>query len=106
MLAKNVKWVHPFRHPDVLSLPERELSHVTTLLTHKVHQTDASLVKITAFCDDRLGLLAGSSLSVARYLMATRQWLVDMNQSIEPREKLVLLSTPLFKPNLKMGDVG
>lgn len=105
-LAKNVKWLHPFFCADALSLSEREISHIQTLLTHKVHQTDASLGEIAADCDDRMGLLPGSSLSVARHLLATRQWLVDMNQPIEPRKKLVLLSQALEEPPPQIGEVG
>jgi hypothetical protein len=47
-LTKNVKWLHPFFCADALSLSEREISHIQTLLTHKVHQTDASFVEIAA----------------------------------------------------------
>lgn len=101
-----MKWLHPFFCADALSLSEREISHIQTLLTHKVHQTDASLVEIAADCDDRMGLLPGSSLSVARHLLATRQWLVDMNQPIEPRKKLVLLSQALEEPTPQIGEVG
>jgi hypothetical protein len=105
-LATNVKWLHPFFHSQVLALPEYKLRGCTTLLTQKVTLTDASLVKIAAECDEQLSLLPGSSLAVARHLMATHQWLVDMNQPIEPREKLILLSAELAQSNLLRGEVG
>jgi len=59
-----------------------------------------------ADCDDRLGLQAGDSLSVARYLLANRSWLVDMNQLIKPTEVLMLLTNPLVVPDEHMGEVG
>lgn len=105
-LAKNIKWLHPFRHSQALPLSEHEIRHISTLLTQKVLQENASLSFIAAKVDEQINLLPGTSLSVARHLLATQQWRVDMNQPIEPKEKLVLLEAPLLEPNQQMGDVG
>lgn len=91
VLAENVKWLHPFKQRQALSVSNSEVHRITTVLTQGVTTIDASLAEIAGECDDRLGLLPGSSLSVARYLLANRQWLVDMNQPIQPREKLMLV---------------
>lgn len=96
VLAANIKWLHPFFHSQFLNLPEDKLHTVKTLLTQLVQLTDTNLAQIAAQSDEQLHLPPGSSLSVARHLIATRQWLVDMNQPIEPREKLTLIATSLL----------
>ncbi|HBL11744.1 MAG TPA: hypothetical protein DD379_10090, partial [Cyanobacteria bacterium UBA11162] len=75
-----------------LNLPQEKLPAVKTLLTQLVQFKDTNLTQIATDCDEQLHLPPGSSLSVARHLIATRQWLVDMNQPIEPREKLTLIA--------------
>lgn len=100
VLAKNVAWLHPRFHASDLSLSEREIHQIKTVLTEQVLHSDDSLAKITALCDAQFGLSRGSSLSVARHLLVTRQWLVDMNQPLHPSRKLVLLGlTP------EQGDI-
>lgn len=92
VLAANIKWLHPFFDSQFLNLPQEKLPLVKTLLTQLVQFTDTNLAQIATDCDEQLHLPPGSSLSVARHLIATRQWLVDMNQPIEPREKLTLIA--------------
>jgi TnsA endonuclease N terminal/TnsA endonuclease C terminal len=91
VLAKNVAWLHPRFHSHCLSVTESEIQLVKTVLTSWVLSSDDSLAKITALCDAQFGLHRGTSLSIARHLLATRQWLVDMNQPLHPSRKLVLL---------------
>lgn len=91
VLAKNVAWLHPRFHSRNLSLLESEIHPIKTALTSWVLSSDDSLAKITAKCDAQFGLRRGTSLSIARHLLATRQWLVDMNQPLSPSRKLVLL---------------
>jgi hypothetical protein len=47
-----------------------------------------SLVAIAAECDDRLGLMPGASLCVARYLIGAGAWPVELIVEIDPRKPL------------------
>ena len=106
-LAKNVEWLHPFFQVENLSsLANRELARITTVLTLEISKDDTPLADIAADCDDRLGLEPGTSLSVSRYLIANRQWSVDMNRLIEPSKPLVLLNTRLVEPYQAIGGAG
>ena len=106
-LAKNVEWLHPFFQVENLSsLANRELARITTVLTREISKDDTPLADIAADCDDRLGLEPGTSLSVSRYLIANRQWSVDMNRLIEPSKPLVLLNTRLVEPYQAIGGAG
>ncbi|MFP5274897.1 TnsA endonuclease C-terminal domain-containing protein [Coleofasciculus sp.] len=96
VLVKNIAWLHPRFHTSSLSLSEPEIDQIKNLLTHQVLQSNNSLAKIASSGDAYFNLRPGSSLSVARHLLATRQWLVDMNQPIHPSRKLVLKGTQLI----------
>lgn len=104
--ADNVAWIHPFRYPSTLSRREIEIEQVSLVLTKQVMQTDTPLAAITADCDNQLGLPPGTSLCVARHLLASRHWIVNMYQAIQPREKLVLLKVSPQVSELQMGEVG
>jgi len=43
-------------------------------------------------CDDKLGLEAGTSLTVARHLIASRRWKVELNVVIDPAFPLKILN--------------
>jgi hypothetical protein len=104
--ADNVAWIHPFRYPSSLSLKEIEIEQISYVLTKQVMQTDTPLAAITTDCDNQLGLPPGTSLCVARHLLASRHWIVDMNRAIQPREKLLLLKVSPQVSELQMGEVG
>lgn len=92
--AKNVEWLHPyFSAESLLPHTETEIRQIAPFLTQMVLQHDISLSKISAICDERLGLSLGTSLSIARYLIANREWRVDMRTRINPGEKLVFLTS-------------
>lgn len=105
VLVENVKWLHNFFYVSDLSpLKEDDIRQITAVLTLQVIQEKASLRDIAAECDSQLGLERGSSLCVARHLIANRQWLIDINQPIEPNLKLTLLSPPFLENHeLKRG---
>ncbi len=100
VLVENVKWLHNFFYViDLSPLTEDDIRQITAVLTLGVDQGKGALRDIAAECDSRLGLEIGSSLCVARHLIANRQWLIDMNQLIRPQEKLMLLTPPLLNLN-------
>lgn len=109
VLAENVKWLHNLFYAEELSpLSERDIRQITIVLTKGVIRGEASLRDIAAECDERLGLEPGNSLTVARHLIARRQWLIDMNHplSTQFRKKLMLLATPSLEPDKQMRNVG
>lgn len=94
VLAKNIDWISKRFDEDKLTLSEREILEAKKLLIQWIAQRDEPLTEITADCDDKLGLEPGDSLSVVRHMLARRELLIDLNQPINPRKKLVLLKAP------------
>ncbi|MGF1535391.1 MAG: TnsA endonuclease C-terminal domain-containing protein [Elainellaceae cyanobacterium] len=104
VLAENVKWLHPYRFiSDLAPLTEYEVQRINNFLTPLVLANETSLTEVTAICDDRLGLTPGTSLAVARYLIANRQWRVNMNQPIQPKSPLVLLDAVIEETRQTIG---
>lgn len=96
ILIKNLKWFYKFRTSKSLyPLLEDMIYRISNVLTEMVLQSSSPLCDIALECDDRLGLEAGRSLKVARHLVATRQWEVDIFRLINPVEKLSLISVAL-----------
>lgn len=102
IVAGNVDWVHKFRSTSSLQpLSERLIQLIALTLTEMVSRSDQPLNEIALECDDRLGLELGTSLSVARHLIASKQWLVDITQPIHPCMKLGLLGASLATVELR-----
>lgn len=98
--ATNIKWVHPYK--DVQALMPITLGTVVDveyLLAPKVVIANAPLRDLASKSDEDLGLIAGSSLAVIRYLIATRTWLINMDQPIQTGKQLLLSSPPVIKRN-------
>ena len=94
VLAKNVAYLHS-RH-DLASqftqIDASTISLVSQVLAARVLGSDIPLNCHTRECDDLLGLVAGTSLAVARHLLAVRRWEMDMEQPIHPARPLRLLA--------------
>lgn len=104
VLLENIKWIHKFK--DLLALyplTAEQIWRIGTVLTEMVEKSTLALCDISMQCDDRLGLDIGRSLTVARHLIATRQWLVDMRQQIHPSMRVKLLGSMLVKPRHNEG---
>jgi hypothetical protein len=97
ILADNIKWALKFYSTSELHpLAEQSIVQIAIALTEMVTQSNAPLCEVALNCDERLGLDSGRCLTVARHLIATRQWLVDMTtKPIHPAEKLELLRVAL-----------
>lgn len=105
VLVENVKWVHKFKDISALyPLTIETVRRVATALTQMLGESSNSLSNIAMDCDDRLGLDMGRSLTVARHLIATRQWIVAMYQQIHPSKTLNLLGAALVKPEHGEGE--
>lgn len=95
ILAKNVEWLHEYRELAYFtSLSQGDVRQISVVLTERVTIQNAPLSHITLECDDMLGLDVGTSLSIARHLLAIRVWQVDMMKPLNPRERLVLITRP------------
>ncbi|BAQ60815.1 Tn7-like transposition protein A [Geminocystis sp. NIES-3708] len=93
-LVKNLSWLHPYHDLENLyPLSENDIQKIKQTLESSMSINNIPLNYLTSECDDRLCLSAGTSLSVVRYLMANRMWIVSMNECIEPNQPLELIST-------------
>jgi len=72
------------------------LTDTAQVLTEMMHEeTSTSLANVAKSCDHRLGVKRGSSLAVAYYLIATRQWSIDIRQPLEPAKPLHISNVAL-----------
>jgi uncharacterized membrane protein YgaE (UPF0421/DUF939 family) len=105
VLVKNIDYLYShYEISDRLSLPQSEIYDIAEKLTSFITQNSLSLKDATRLCDEKLGLQRGDSLTVARHLLATRQWRVDMSIPIEPGKQLILTDVSLQKPSLEVRD--
>ncbi len=89
-LVKNLEWLYPYRFTNVLSpLTDSEIHRVRRGLEQELLRCEPLSATANAV-DDRLGLEPGTSLSVTRYLLATRSWRVNLLEPIHLVEPLIL----------------
>ena len=95
-LIRNLLWSYKFRHADSLyPLSPDDVRAASKALTGTVLTDDSSLCDSALLCDQLLGLEKGTCLHLARHLIASRQWRVDMFSLITPTERLNLLGVAL-----------
>ena len=105
VLVKNIEYLYShYEIADRVSLSQDEIYGIAETLTSLITQNSISLKDATRLCDEKLGLQRGDSLTIARHLLATRQWLVDMNIPIEPGNQMALLAVSLEKPTVEVRD--
>lgn len=93
--AKNTAQLHGYLTlADRLSLKEEELMPIVEHLSQLVKVNGCPLRVVTAECDSQLGLVPGTSLTLAYHLLATKRWTVDMNVALNPNHPLTLLALP------------
>ncbi len=74
---------------------ERLIDTSQVLTSMMREEPTASLAGIAKLCDLRLGVKRGSSLKVAYYLIATRQWRIDISQPLDAAKPLHILDVAL-----------
>jgi len=102
-IVENIKFVHKFFDPQSLyPLSEQEIHRASQFLTERVIESDFALKVIASDCDSYFFFNEGTSLSIAKHLVATRKWLIDMNFSIKTqfREQLLFIATPSFESSI------
>ncbi|HLW00387.1 MAG TPA: TnsA endonuclease N-terminal domain-containing protein [Ktedonobacterales bacterium] len=94
VIADNVELLHSYLFvSDRFALTDAEVAAITSLLTREVSQGQRPLRHIATDCDKALGFEPGTSLAFAYHLLASRQWIIDMNSPLNPGKKLSLLTT-------------
>jgi hypothetical protein len=101
-LARNIEWVHQYQIlENFCALSQSAAVKTIAVLTKAVRFNDQPLRHITKDTDARLNLEPGTSLSLVRYLIATRRWLVNMDEPIQLGKRLVLLSKSTLPANTR-----
>lgn len=92
ILVRNLLWAYKFRHINTLyPLSQKEVRATSEVLTNALLAKDIPLCDTALFCDKLLGLPNGTCLRLARHLIASRQWIVDLSSvAILPTERLKL----------------
>ncbi len=95
-LAANVRQIHQSRDaPTFGNLSQETLFVISELLTSKVQQPHTSLARAALAVDENLGVEVGQSLAIAKYLIASRQWQINMMQPFEPTRPIELIGVEL-----------
>jgi hypothetical protein len=104
-LVGSLRWVHKFLPVSSLEpLTEDDVRRIAIPLTRLLASTtDKCLGNIAQACDKQLGLESGQSLAVARHLIASRQWCVDMTKTIHPLERIELIDNSVIDLKSKKG---
>lgn len=95
-LVKNLLRTYKFRAISSLyPLHLEEIRIISKALTERVISQNAPLCELALFCDRFFDLRNGTCLNIARHLIATGQWCVDLRSPITPTERLNLLHVAL-----------
>jgi TnsA endonuclease N terminal/TnsA endonuclease C terminal len=93
--VRNMLWVSSCYWPiDLAPLSMADINRIALPLTSLVGANDLSLAAGSKKCDRLLKLKTGTSLFVARHLIAIRYWEIDMSTRIDTAKPLILLNTP------------
>lgn len=96
VLIRNILWSYKFLNIDSLyPLSLNDIKAISKVLTNTVLTEDSPLCEAALLCDRLLGLEKGTCLRLARHLIASRQWRVDMSSLITATERLLLLDVAL-----------
>jgi TnsA endonuclease N terminal/TnsA endonuclease C terminal len=92
ILVQNLLLTYKFRDVNALyPLSQKEVRATSEILTNVLLAKDIPLCDTAFFCDQLLGLPNGTCLRLARHLIASRQWIVDLSSVlIVPTERLTL----------------
>ena len=98
-LVENLKWLNPYqRLAGLVSLDRRGCDPDSCLSWSATCLAQRSWLRWPKKVDDRLGLTPGISLSVARYLLASRLWRADLSEPLGAGRPLHLLEEPQSHP--------
>lgn len=94
VFVENAKWIHGCWRPEsVAPLLPADVERIGRMVREQRAQNpDHALGLITMGVDEELGCSPGTSMKAIRYLIASKQWKVDMNVPLGPAHALPLLS--------------
>jgi hypothetical protein len=92
VLAANVEAVHGYYHLDQFgSLSNQDVERVNDFLLPRVQEGQLGLADLANYCDERLQLPSGASLTIAKYLIARKIWPADFSKPFHPCRPLALI---------------
>jgi hypothetical protein len=94
-MARNLKEkLRSHRSPTgKIALPENEIDEMARSLTNIVRSGDMSLSKAVRTFEQQNSLDAGSGITLAWHLIATKKWIVDLSVRLQTSQKLSLIAT-------------
>ncbi len=96
VLISNLLWSYKCRHIDSLyPLSPTDVRQGAKILTQAVLAADSPLCDVALHCDQLLSFRQGTCLRLARHLIASRQWRVDMTSPIVTTKRLTVLRAAL-----------
>lgn len=96
VLIKNFMFIYKFRDIDSLHpLSSDEVHRASQVLTNLVTTNDRPLCDLALLCDQILGYSRGTSLKIARHLIASRQWIVNMFSPFQATEQVSICRVAL-----------
>jgi hypothetical protein len=89
-LTENIQWIHRAMLPDgAPEIPEQMILQAERALFDAINGSPHKpLSHLTTGVDCLLGLRPGMSLSLVKYLLASRQWMVDMRKELSTDKPL------------------
>ncbi|WP_213044177.1 TnsA endonuclease N-terminal domain-containing protein, partial [Nitrospira defluvii] len=86
--------LHPYKSPTSIEFIPQELTeNIKTLLLNEV-RPGVKLAPITNSCDNIFQLRPGTSLQVARHMLANSYWPIDFTRYTSPRTPLLFTDRP------------
>jgi hypothetical protein len=90
--VQNLRWLHPCRAtPQSEALPEGSFEKIDRMLRELLDRA-VGLATAGQMCDDKMGLEPGACLTLARHFMASRRWMVNLDEKIDPAKSLKILN--------------
>jgi hypothetical protein len=90
-IVRNVSWFHrEYDNQDIFKLGAALVGNLEQLMLRHL-RTEEPINKAAALCDDSLGLEQGTSLAFFRYMLARKNWLVDLAEPISPHHPINIL---------------
>jgi TnsA endonuclease N terminal/TnsA endonuclease C terminal len=101
----NLRWFRPYFHRQALyPLTNQIIAEVSNELTQRVLNEPKPLSTTARLCDERYSLKIGSSLAIARHLLANKKWIVNLKTRVHPRHCITLLETNL--PGIAQKEIA
>lgn len=104
-IIRNIEWFYKeYHNADVDELGSFVVMNIEKIVYENLAKQSMLLAKATSHCDKKLGLEAGTSLSMIKHFLARKYWTVDMNERINPGRKLTRMTiNHSLQSEIKLG---